>query len=266
MSIRIMTWVWDHSRSAGPERLVLLALADNANDEGECWPSIATIAAKTLISERSVQRHLRSLELRGVVVVEQVTGRSNRYRITCQEAESVTPDNLSPLTNQAPTPAIAVSPPPDKAVSPEPPVTVNEEPPVTPYPLAGDDDALPGLTAPKAVEDPESLFEAWWVRYPRKVNKGGARRAFKAARKKASFELLMEAVIRFEERCQRERREEQFIPHAQTWLNGERWLDVAEHRAERQVANGYEKHWAGGGGFFGFRPDGVDQSTTEGGR
>ena len=40
-----MTWVGDHSPVGGNERLVLLAIADCANDEGgDAWPSIATLA------------------------------------------------------------------------------------------------------------------------------------------------------------------------------------------------------------------------------
>ena len=35
------------------ELLVLLALADHARDDGVCWPSIRTIAAKARVEERS---------------------------------------------------------------------------------------------------------------------------------------------------------------------------------------------------------------------
>lgn len=38
-----MTWVWDQSTTAGNERLVLLAIADTADDHGgNAWPSIWT--------------------------------------------------------------------------------------------------------------------------------------------------------------------------------------------------------------------------------
>jgi hypothetical protein len=38
------------------EKLVLLALADCANDEGRCWPSASTLARKTGEGERTVRR------------------------------------------------------------------------------------------------------------------------------------------------------------------------------------------------------------------
>lgn len=62
MSVRVMSWVWDHSRSEGTDRLVLLAIADAADhDETNTWPSIATLAAKCRLSERSAKWCVRSL-------------------------------------------------------------------------------------------------------------------------------------------------------------------------------------------------------------
>lgn len=50
-------------------KLVLLKLADNANDEGICWPSIARIAHETELSRDSVKRHIAALEADGFVAV-----------------------------------------------------------------------------------------------------------------------------------------------------------------------------------------------------
>src|SRR5690606_6482867 len=48
VSVRAMSWVWNYSRSKPTQRLVLLAIADCANDHGaEAYPSNATLAAKT---------------------------------------------------------------------------------------------------------------------------------------------------------------------------------------------------------------------------
>jgi hypothetical protein len=43
-------------------KLVLIKLADNANDEGECWPSHKHIADHCEISDRSVRTHIKALE------------------------------------------------------------------------------------------------------------------------------------------------------------------------------------------------------------
>jgi hypothetical protein len=43
-------------------KLVLIKLADNANDEGECWPSHQHIADHCEVSSRSVRTHIKALE------------------------------------------------------------------------------------------------------------------------------------------------------------------------------------------------------------
>lgn len=43
-------------------KLVLIKLADNANDEGKCWPSHSHIADHCEISSRSVMNHIKALE------------------------------------------------------------------------------------------------------------------------------------------------------------------------------------------------------------
>lgn len=62
MSIRVMSQVWDRGPLAHIDRYVLLAIADNANDEGYAHPSIKTISAKTRLSTRTVMRSIQSLE------------------------------------------------------------------------------------------------------------------------------------------------------------------------------------------------------------
>lgn len=112
MSVKVMAWVWDHSEAKGMARLVLLAIADHADDERwSAWPSVARIAAKVKISERTVQRYLRSLEALGEVTVAAKQGGSNRYTIHPRQAVTPTgghPDNVTggdkrpeqPLTNR----------------------------------------------------------------------------------------------------------------------------------------------------------------------
>lgn len=60
MSVAAMTAVWKHSRATTPsELLVLLALADWADDDGYCFPSHRAIAQKTRTSRATVKRVMR---------------------------------------------------------------------------------------------------------------------------------------------------------------------------------------------------------------
>ncbi|GAB3832838.1 helix-turn-helix domain-containing protein [Dactylosporangium cerinum] len=84
MSIRVMTWVWDNSTASGNDRLVLLAIADNAGDDGgNAWPSLHTLARKTLLDVRTVRRALRRLEAGGHLFVGIAAGPrgANRYTV-----------------------------------------------------------------------------------------------------------------------------------------------------------------------------------------
>jgi len=51
------------------QTLVLLALADAANDDGVCWPSQAEIGRKARLKDRAVRNQIRSLEAMGLVSV-----------------------------------------------------------------------------------------------------------------------------------------------------------------------------------------------------
>ena len=92
MSIRIMSQVWDSGPEDRAELLVLLALADFANDAGECWPSMIGIAAKARMTERGAQKIVRRLEETGWLEIATGGGRGgkNSYRIKVGNPERET--------------------------------------------------------------------------------------------------------------------------------------------------------------------------------
>lgn len=51
-------------------KLVLIKLADNANDQGECWPSYKHIADQCEIDRRTAMRHVDDLEAQGFLKKE----------------------------------------------------------------------------------------------------------------------------------------------------------------------------------------------------
>ena len=55
-------------------KLVLIKLADNANDNGECWPSYQHVADQCEISRSSVKFHVRALEMSGLIKREMRPG------------------------------------------------------------------------------------------------------------------------------------------------------------------------------------------------
>lgn len=71
-------------------KLVLLKLADNASDQGECWPSYQHIADQCEISKRSVMNHIDALCECGLIKKELRAGpkgnSSNIYRLDFNDA------------------------------------------------------------------------------------------------------------------------------------------------------------------------------------
>ena len=65
VSVSVMTRVWASSRASKGQLLVLLAIADFADDDGRAWPSVCTLAKKARLSERETQYVLRQLEEMG---------------------------------------------------------------------------------------------------------------------------------------------------------------------------------------------------------
>ncbi|WP_165311024.1 helix-turn-helix domain-containing protein [Vibrio ziniensis] len=65
MSVKVMSYVWDIPLFKGSDKLVMLCLADHADDNGVCWPSIDTIARKSGVSPTTVKSTLKKLEASG---------------------------------------------------------------------------------------------------------------------------------------------------------------------------------------------------------
>ena len=66
MSVAIYPNVLDLDMD-GRRKLVLVALADHADEDGLCWPSQALLAHRASISIRKLRVHLRGLENEGLL-------------------------------------------------------------------------------------------------------------------------------------------------------------------------------------------------------
>lgn len=90
MSLRVQTAVWEHSVSQGNDLTALLAIADNADDDGYAFPGYPYLAAKCRMSPRGikyvVKRLLKTDEL--TLVRQGARGRSNQYKVEVQALHS----------------------------------------------------------------------------------------------------------------------------------------------------------------------------------
>jgi len=103
MSVRVMSLVFeaelpdvaiqngDRTVTAPIQKLVLLALADHASDEGEsAYPSLSRLERKTALARRSVIRALEALKLAGYITGEGISKRGTvTYSINLPALESL---------------------------------------------------------------------------------------------------------------------------------------------------------------------------------
>lgn len=101
MSVRAMQAVWQHSQQSGGALVLLLAIADNAHDDGDsAYPSIGTLAKKARMTERNVNILLKQLEADGELSITRSDqpNRPNTYRVLLPglaDPEKISPEKSS---------------------------------------------------------------------------------------------------------------------------------------------------------------------------
>ena len=116
MSTILMSACWPLQGMSPAQKAVLISLADQANDDGYCWPSVGTIAKRTCLSERAVQGAIKWLVSAGLLSADERKGTSSVYQIT--PAAYAPPQEMRPA-DAAPRGA-GNAPPPPQMLHPTP--------------------------------------------------------------------------------------------------------------------------------------------------
>ncbi len=198
MSIKVMSWVWENSTVQGGELLVLLAMADHANDAGErIFPSVDSLRQKARLSRRQVQRILRGLEESGQI-------RQLGHHIPKGRPDRATIEYAIDMTKCRPAENGMTS----KAERGD----------------AGDANGAVPMSPDPSLEPSKncqsSEFDDFWNTYPRREGKVDAQKAWKMLR--PDNELLQRIIVNLSRYSETEKR---FIPLPATYLRGRRWED-----------------------------------------
>ncbi len=78
MSLVAMNRIWDRSTQTGTPLVILLALADRADEDGICWPGVDWIAQRARLQPRQARNVLRALEESGEI--RTINRKGGRYR------------------------------------------------------------------------------------------------------------------------------------------------------------------------------------------
>ena len=123
MSIKLMNLAWEMELPLG-QKMVLMALADRSNSDGECWPGQASLAKMCSLSERALRDNLERLEKQGLLTVisRRVNGRQGtaiyHLHLQSQPADSAACKSSSqPADDDIPSRQMTTSQPADDDIS-----------------------------------------------------------------------------------------------------------------------------------------------------
>lgn len=271
--------VWARRQRLGGDvaaKIILMILADYADEWGTCYPGVDRIAEEAELSKSTVLRRLKALAEAGLVTVERRANErghrtSNRYvleievtvtaeqwnavvqRVVARVAEpleevqgvNVTPGSQAPPKCQ---------PEREAKVSPGDTGTTSRTTSSTPYPHGGGPDfpylgtgeqqqgsqavlSLVVDSAPSAAPTgPQIAFSEFWALYPRKTSKIAAEKAWTKITRTVDPALIIAAVPAHIAQWKREQRPLDKVPYPATWLNDGAWQDELP-AAPEQVAS-----------------------------
>lgn len=206
MAHKATTWAWE-TRLPGTRKLVLLALADMADEYNSCYPGQERLAEMTSMAVITVRRALSELERDGLIIRarrarQDGTRTSDRYRLvvgaqpiklTSGQSDAPNRSSGSRSTGQN-----------DRAYEPS-----SNEP---------SDEPSDKRIYPEA-------FEEAWSHWPRKNDKARALQQWQAVRKKHPNLDIAAAVIAYGDAYTAAETPTRWVPYLKTWLNGGQWND-----------------------------------------
>lgn len=139
-------------------KLVLIKLADNANDSGECWPSYKHIADHCECSKSAVRDHIDALISMGLLVKENrpgvKNGKGNASNLYCMKLDNpMPPKSIAPMPSESTgMPSESIPPMPCGGTRTSHSFEPVIEPKDPPYPQTGESDERIFSDAQKALE------------------------------------------------------------------------------------------------------------------
>ena len=226
-----MARVWELSSTRGNDLLMLLAIADFADDEGNAYPAVSTLAEKCRIQGRGANKILASLRKIGELEIRQNEGPkgTNRYRITlpaCPLSHRTPPVQMDTLSHGT-APPVQMDPIPLSHGTDEP--SVNHQEPSTRACDALDSDKSNRSCSHSSSLVVDDGFADFWKQYPKKVAKPAAEKAWRKLKPSGQMHADLLAGLKKQKASDQWQKDGgKFIPHPATWLNQRRWEDAGE--------------------------------------
>lgn len=245
MSMRAIRWARRLRGISSTQKIVLLLLADTANEADEVWWSAGAVAADACMSERTVRFAFDDLEALGLIRGERSLGRATKWTLCVTEPAGHYVNGDAEPRNHTPgypgttfrgagrgTPE-SDSPPPEPDSDPP----RNLLPTETKFkPKESEESPLPPRKRGVGGPEVENHFEKFFTLYPNKAAKPAARTAFLRAVRRGvdPLELIdgVEGGLQFG--CLDTREFGRYCVPAHRWIRQGRQLDWLER--SRQLA------------------------------
>lgn len=227
MSVRIVANVLDyvHDIPHGA-KLVLICMADYADDQGRCWPSFQKLSDRCDMSRRHVIRVVSDLEELGFVrkieerpykpTVYGLTIPTSDTHVTSKQAKVVTPTSLV-------TPTTLVTP---MSLGSDTHVTTTSDTHVT-------------LTINKPSKNPQypDEFEKFWTQYP--SGNGSKKATYAQWKRLGPNPLLVDDIMQGLDRWKRsERWQRGYVKSAEIWVRDRYWENPPADTTRAAVHSG----------------------------
>ena len=234
-------------------KAVLISMADQADDAGYCWPSIQTLSDRTCISKRAVIDAIKWLERSAALLADRTNGRHTKYQLTpaaftacptrsIRSEARTTGADAAPVPVQMPhqcTTRTSADAAPTGADAAPVPVQMPHQPVQMPHTNPQEPPIEPSITPKPRTKRPASDspdgFAEFWAEYPRREGRTKAAESWVKrglASDSAMRERVMDVLAKHRISPQWTKDNGQFIPHASTWLNQERYLDDVRPSAQ----------------------------------
>ena len=220
MSAKHTFLAWDFKTNSAGEKLVLLQIANNSNDDGISWYSIEKMATACGMGVRTFQRHLNALEEIQVIEIQRRPNKSSVYKMTWDKFKNRNCQNDMPELPNLHHGTAKMADDPNIYPVTEPEITLSDSSNQTNF--------------------VKELFDKFWEHYPIKQKKSNAEKSFKnlmrgKSKRKAEMETYALLAYYHDHLVGVEFGADKL--HPTSYLNQRRWKD------DPSFMENFEKQW-----------------------
>ena len=232
MSVIHLSWAWQQSLGDPTTKLILMKLADGADESNRSWHSHQTLASDCETSVSTIRRHLRILREKNIIdIIPRHNDKgqtSNYYQINMD----------TPVQNEQP-PLVTSDQPPCSSVNTPPGHSYEQrtikEPLIEPiYNSAFEEDELKKIIKnPSRLKSNNSisikaediLFQEWWEKIPWENGAVMAKYEYRKALQKTDHDTLCKKAVEYYQHQIAQDKKSSYWVRPWNWLKHDHWLD-----------------------------------------